>query len=243
MKAAPNVRVLLLAAAAVRAVLAIAAIPLAPFLYRKHVAVLILLRPTKEVLLFSGFAAHNGDVSLPVVAVAAAPILLAGVWLFFALGRVFGPELDKHDLPGIAGRLLPRAKLQRFQRAIEREGTKVVFLGRLAAMPSSLIAAAAGASGFDARRFLLIDAAGALCSLVVMVGLGWLLEDAYETAGPWLTGLGVVLLAAIAVVIGRALSGGGEARPATRRAASRRQSGRSRRTSPRRRRGAPARRS
>ena len=242
MKAAANVRGLLIVAAVVRAVLAIAAIPLAPFLYRKHVAVLVLLRPTKEVLLFAGYSMHNGDVSLPVVALAAAPILLAGVWLFFGLGRVFGPELDKHDLPGIAGRLLPRSKLQRFERALEREGIKVVFLARMAAMPSSLIAAAAGASDVDTRTFLIVDGLGALCSLVVMVGLGWLLEDAYESAGPWLTGVGVVVLAAIAVVIGRALSRDEPARPAKRQGASKRRSAQNRQTSRRRPRAARARR-
>lgn len=58
----------------------------------------------------------------------------------------------------------------------------------------------------DWRRFLIFDGAGAITSLALMLGLGWLFEDAYETAGPWLTGLGVAILIAIAVVIGRSLS-------------------------------------
>lgn len=242
MTAEPNVRRVLLAVAAARSVLAIAAIPLAPFLYREHVAVLVLLRPTKEVLLFAGYALHNHDVSLGVLLVAAAPILLGGVWLFFGLGRVFGPELRKRDLPGVARRILPRSKITRLQAAVAREGDKVVFLGRLAAMPSSLIAAAAGSSGVETRRFLIVDAAGGACSFAVMVGLGWLLEDAFETAGPWLTGAGVLVLAVIAVVIGRALGGASPARRATRGAASKRRNGPSRQKSPHPRRAARARR-
>ena len=192
-----------------RGVLAIAAIPLAPFLYREHFAVLVLLRPTKEVLLAAGLAAHSGDVSLVVVAIAAVPVLLAGVWLFFALGREYGADLAQRELPGVAGRILPRQRVKRLQKAIEVEGDKVVFIARLAAMPSSLMAAAAGSAKFDVRRFLIIDGIGALVSLVVMVGLGWFLEDAYEAAGPWLTGLGVLALAAIAVFIGRSFSRAG----------------------------------
>jgi membrane protein DedA with SNARE-associated domain len=214
-----DVRKALLAAAAVRGVLEVAAIPLAPFLYKKHIAVLLLLRPTKDTLLFAGFAAHRHRVSLPVVAVAAMPLLIAGVWQFFALGRAYSSDLAKHELPGIAGRVLPRKRVRKMQAAIDREGDKVVFLGRLAAMPSTLVAAAAGAADLDWRRFLIVDAAGAVTSLVLMVGLGWFLENAYDAAGPWLTALGVGAIAAVAIVVGRAVSRE-EARPRAKRAAS-----------------------
>lgn len=212
----------LLGAAVARTVLALAAIPLAPFLFREHVAVLVLLRPTKETLLFAGFAAQNHDVSLPVVVLAALPLLLAGVWQFYALGREFSSDLNKRDLPGIAGRLLPRSRIKGLQDALQHQGQKVVFLGRLAAMPSSLIAAAAGASKFGVRRFLIVDTAGALCSLALMVGLGWVLDDAYEDAGPWLTALGLAAILVVAIVVGRSLTRAEAKRPAKRAAVSRR---------------------
>lgn len=196
----------LVVAAALRAVLSLVAIPLAPFLYREHPAVLVLLRPTKETLLFAGYSVHNHRASLAVVVAAALPILLLGVWQFYALGREYKSQLARKELPGIAGRVLPRDRVRKLQGAIDKRGRSVIFLGRLAAMPSSLIAAAAGASGFDRRTFLLVDTAGALTSLSLMLGVGWLLEDAYETAGPWLTGLGLAALVAAAVVIGRTLS-------------------------------------
>lgn len=209
-----------MAAAVVRAVLAVLAVPLAPFLYREHVAVLVLLRPTKEVLLFAGFAARRHDLTLPVLVVAAVPILVGGVWLFFGLGREYGPSLTEKQLPGVAGRLLPRERVRRLQSAIEREGAKVIFIGRLAAMPSSLVAAAAGAAKFDLTRFLIVDVCGALASLALMVGLGWLLEDAYEAAGPWLTALGVAALVGVGVVVARSFSRAPAAQPAARGAAS-----------------------
>ena len=212
----------LLVAAGVRAVLAILAIPLAPLLYRDNIAVLVLLRPTKETLLFAGFAAENGDISLGVAIVAALPILLGGVWLFFWLGREFCQDLEKQDLPGIAGRLLPRQRIVRLQDALNSQGDKVIFLGRLAAMPSSLIAAAAGASEISVRRFLIFDLAGGLLSLAAMLGLGWLLDDAYEDAGPWLTTLGLAAIVIAAVLVGRGLTRSGAKPRAKRAGASRR---------------------
>ena len=217
-KAGFNVRKALLAAAAVRGVLEIAAIPLAPFLYREHVAVLVLLRPTKEVLLYAGYELHQHDISLPVLVLAAIPLLTFGVWQFYWLGHAFSADLEKHELPGLAGRVLPRKRIRRFERAIEREGNKVLLLGRMAVMPSSLISAAAGASKMEWKRFATFDGIGAAASFALMVGLGWFLEDAYEAAGPWLTGVGVAVIAVVAVVIGRAL-GREEERPRAKRAA------------------------
>jgi membrane protein DedA with SNARE-associated domain len=212
------VRKALLAAAAVRGVLEVAAIPLAPFLYRKHVAILVLLRPTKETLLYAGFAMHRDRISLPVLILAAAPLLFLGVWQFFWLGRMYGKDLAKKDLPGLAGRILPRKRIRKMQSALDREGEKVVVLARFAAMPSTLISVAAGTS-MRWRRFLAYDAVGGIGSFVLMVGLGWFLEDAYDSAGPWLTALGVVALASGAIVIGRAITRE-PARPRAKRAAS-----------------------
>jgi membrane protein DedA with SNARE-associated domain len=81
--------------AVVRGVLAAGALLLAPWLYREHVAALVLLRPTKEVFLFAGFTTRHGDVFLPVVVLAALPLLLGGVWIFFGLGRAYQRELER----------------------------------------------------------------------------------------------------------------------------------------------------
>jgi membrane protein DedA with SNARE-associated domain len=189
--------------AVIRSVLAVVAIPLAPFLYREHAAVLVLLRPTKETLLFAGFLVHRGDVSPLTVLLAAIPLLVPGVWLFFALGREHGTE---EELPGLLGRILPRKRTRQLSHALEDHGDKVIFLARLAVLPSAVVAAAAGASDMQVRRFLWIDAAGAAVSLALMLGLGWVLRDAYKSAGPWLTAVGIAALVAAAVIIGRSLT-------------------------------------
>lgn len=158
--------------------------------------------------LFSGFLAREGDVSLPVVIVAALPLLLAGVWLFFGLGRAYAKDLKKAELPGLAGRVLPKKRLNQLRDVLDERGMRVVFLGRLAAFPSSLMAAAAGSAGVSWRLFVVADTAGALVSLGITVGIGYGLGEAYEEAGSWLTGAGVVVLVVLASVVGRSLSSG-----------------------------------
>jgi membrane protein DedA with SNARE-associated domain len=166
--------------------------------------VLVLLRPSKEVLLLAGFLAREGDVGLPVAVAAALPLLLGGVWVFFALGRSYEESIDE-ERGGLAGRLLPADRVSGLADAVRDRGSKLVFLGRLAAFPSTLLAAAAGGSGMSTRRFIVADLAGALLSMSALMGAGYVLGEAYEEAGPWVTAVGAVVLAVAVVVLGRSI--------------------------------------
>src|SRR6186997_632418 len=85
----------------VRAVIAVVAIPLAPWLYRDHYIVLLLLRPTKDVLLLGGFLLRDGSVGLVPVLAAVVPLALFGVWIFYALGRAYSDELQSRSSNGL----------------------------------------------------------------------------------------------------------------------------------------------
>lgn len=191
--------------AGARVALSLVAIPLAPFLYREHFVVLVLLRPTKEVLLAGGFFIRDGRVSLPLLLVAAVPLLIFGVWHFFFLGRGYAKEIKACSLPGPADRLLPAKRINALQKVLRKRGEKLVFVGRLAVFPSSLVAAAAGSSRMKTRPFLLADGLGGLASVVEVVGAGYLLGQAYESAGRWITVAGVVALGVLLYLGGRYL--------------------------------------
>jgi len=121
-------RVVLLWLAAVRSVLGVAAIPLAPFLYREHFALLVLLRPTKEVLLAAGFLIKRGDVNPVVVVLASLPLAVGAVWQFYFLGRGFSEELRSGEgLPNLAQRLLPPERVKKLCAALERKGSRLIF--------------------------------------------------------------------------------------------------------------------
>ena len=187
-----------------RGVLSVLAIPLVPALYRDHFVVLVLLRPTKEVLLAGGFFVRQGDAHLGAVLVAAVPLALFGVWLLYAAGRAYEEEIQGQDgLPRWARRFLPKDRIEDLSRILDRKGRGVIVAGRLAAFPSSLLGAAAGASGMEPRPFLSADALGFALSVAEVVGAGYVLGTAYRSAGPWLTALGVVVLFGLLIVLGR----------------------------------------
>ena len=203
--AKPTVKKVLLGVAFVRMVLGIVAIPLAPFLYEKHFLVLVLLRPTKEVFLAGGFLARRGDVDLALLVLAAIPLSIGAVWLFFLLGRAYSKEIGSDKMPRIAARILTPERIKKFERTLEKRGPKLIFLGRLAVLSSATVAAAAGAAKLEPKRFFPWDLAGGLVSIAYTVAAGWFLGEAYEKAGPWMTGAGVVALIGFMYILGRSL--------------------------------------
>jgi membrane protein DedA with SNARE-associated domain len=206
-------RWVLVAFAGLRLVVAAVAVPLAPVLYREErIEVLVLLRPSKEVLLLAGYVIGQGDASALAVVLAALPLLLGAVWLLFAVGRAFSDDLEDVGRNRWVAKVLPPRRIRKLTDAVCDRGMAVVFLGRLAAFPSTLVGAAAGASDVPTRRFLAADGAGALVSLVALLGAGYLLEDAYDVAGPWFTAAGVAVLALVALLLGRSLRSAGRAR-------------------------------
>jgi membrane protein DedA with SNARE-associated domain len=225
MRKDPRVRAVLLALAVVRIAIGVIAIPLAPFLWERHFVLLVLMRPTKEVLLAAGFLIRLGEVWWVPVLAAAAPLAIFGVWQFYFLGRQYAGQIKSGRMHWIAKRVLRPDHVRTMQSLLRRKGMKLVVLGRLAVFPSSVVALAAGSGDVKSRTFLPADLLGGLLSIVEVMGAGFVLGYAYKRAGPWITVLGFVVLVAIAVVIARAL---------------RRERGRSRPTAARARRGARA---
>lgn len=202
---APAMQRTLLAFAALRAALGVVAIPLAPFLFEDHFLVLVLLRPAKEVFLAGGFLARGGDVNLVLLVLAAIPLSIFGVWHFYLLGRAYSNDIGSHRMSGLAARILTPDRIERLERSLERKGTKLVFLGRLAVLSSAAVAAAAGAAKMEPAKFFPWDLGGGLLSIAYTVGAGWFLGAAYEEAGPWITAAGVAALLGFAFVLGRTL--------------------------------------
>lgn len=202
---ARDVRGYLVALAVVRIGVGIIAIPLAPMLYKKHFLILALMRPTKEVLLFGGFLARQHRLNLFEVLVAAVPLAILGVWHSFALGRTHATDIRAGKLPGLGGRVLNVSKIKKMQKVLEKKGPKLVLIGRLAAFPSTVVGAAAGASKMETGKFLLADGLGGLLSIAEAAGAGFALGGAYKHGKHWLTFVGLGALAVFAVLVGRYL--------------------------------------
>lgn len=178
--------------AGVRVAAGVVALPLFPVLFREHFLVLVLLRPTQGVLLAGAFLARQGHVWLPQILLAAIPLQVVAIWLYFALGRLWKDDIDQEDgLPFAAARLLNRDQTRRLCGVLKKKGARLAFLARFAIFPTGLLSGAVGASELEPRRYLMADAAGLLAATAVSIGAGYVLGIAQDRAGPWLVAIGV----------------------------------------------------
>lgn len=201
----PLVRRVAVGVAVARYVVPLAVIPAIPFLIaRGELALLVLLRPQKEFLLLSAAQlARTGAPSIPLLLAAYVPFMVVAVWAFFVVGRIFRPALDAGEAPRWLTRILPAQQLELGRKVLARRGPLIAVMGRLAALPPTIMAAAAGASDVDGRRYLAADLVGAFGSFALMVGAGLVLGEAYEDYGIWITVAGVVVLVALIALITR----------------------------------------
>ena len=174
------------------------AIPLAPFLYRRHFLILVLLRPSQGVLLAGAVLARHGGIPLWELLAAALPLQVLVVWLYFLIGEAWQTEIDNDDeLPFMMTRVLPPKRINRLRRALRKRGRQLVVLARFAVFPTGLLAATAGASDMEARRFFLADGAAFAVATALVVGTGDALGVAKHQAGVWVGVIGVAGLVAL----------------------------------------------
>jgi membrane protein DedA with SNARE-associated domain len=183
----------------------LAVIPAIPFLIaRGELALLVLLRPQKEFLLLAAAQlARTGAPSVALLFAAYVPLMIVAVWAFFIVGRIFRPALDAGEAPRWLTRILPPQQLDVGRRVIARRGPLIAVMGRMAALPPTIMAAAAGASDVHGPRYLVADLVGALGSFALMVGAGLVLGEAYDEYGIWITVAGIGVLVALIALITR----------------------------------------
>lgn len=194
----------LLALSGLRYVVPILALPLVPVLTPDDVGLLTLLRPGKEILLLAGGLTRTRATPGVLVAfLAYLPLMVGGVWAFFGLGRAYAEDLRAGEGPAWLTRAVPPDKLEAAQRVLTRRGPVVALIGRVAALPPTVVAAAAGVSDVHTGRFLLADFVGAVLSFALLFGIGLALGAAYEQGGPWLTGIGLALVVVAVMLVSR----------------------------------------
>lgn len=188
-----------------RYVIVLGVIPAIPvLLLQERIALLVLLRPTKEWLLLGGAVLRvQGTPPVWLLFAAYVPLMIVVVWCFFLAGRAYRTVLRDGTGPRWLHRALPPDKLDLAQRMLVRRGPLIAVLGRLAAMPPTLLAAAAGVSDVGARRYLAADLAGAMIAFAGVVTAGYGLGEAYQRGGVWITIVGVAVFVALVALMTR----------------------------------------
>ena len=198
------------AVAIVRYVVPLAAVPLIPLLVLPErlspssITLLVLLRPQKEFLLLAGGTFNARGWPDPWVVLAAyTPFMVVAVWAFFVVGRAYRDVLGSPDAPRWLARMAPPERVALARRVLEHHGPAIAFLGRLAALPPTILAAVAGASRVSARAYLGADLVGALAAFGLTLGAGYALGETLERGGVALTAAGVVLFVAFVALLTR----------------------------------------
>lgn len=158
--------------------------------------------PTSAVMLAGGAFAAAGDLALWQVCMVAYAAALAGDQTGFQLGRVGGNWLNRH-LEVMPKRAALYAKAQ---DAIAKWGGVAVFFSTWAAAPlGPWVNFAAGAAGFSAWKFTVLDALGEAIWVTVYVALGYTFASNLDALAGLVSDWGA-LLTAVVVAIAAAMA-------------------------------------
>jgi membrane protein DedA with SNARE-associated domain len=181
-------------------VLGAAAFPLAPFLYRHHYLILVLLRPTRLVLFFGGVQWRRHATNPWFIVIAALPLGLFGVWQAYALGLTYKTRISSGHIPPRWKRFFPTRRIRRLQEVLREQGIKLVILARIGTFPSYLIGTAAGSSDVDPKKFFIADGTGVILEIGASMSLGYLVGKGGGQAV--VIGIGVAAVAVAGLIYG-----------------------------------------
>lgn len=146
--------------------------------------------PSEVTLLFSGFAVHQGWMSLPVAVVAATAGNLVGSLLAYAVGAT--GLLARH---AVAHKVIVR-----WEGLIERHGIRAILIARLLPLARTFVSLPAGARRVSLVPFIALTTLGCALWATAIVLLGALAGSAWTTidsvAGRVLLASGLLVLAA-----------------------------------------------
>lgn len=163
--------------------------------------------PSELIMPLAGFNAARGTIPLWLAISAGAAGSLAGAYLWYLVGLVYGPDRLRRVIAR-HGRWLTMtpAQLDRAQGWFDRHGRAVVFFGRFVPTVRTLISVPAGLARMFLPRFLLFSALGSLIWCGALAVAGYWLQGSYQQVGSWLNPISTaVILALVAFYLWRVI--------------------------------------
>lgn len=160
--------------------------------------------PSEVVLPFAGFVARDGDASLLGMITAATAGSIAGAWVLYGIAATVGEE-RLHTLVRRHGKWfrLTEDDLVKAEQWFDRRAVIAVTAGRCVPLIRSLVSIPAGFRRMPLVRFTLYTLLGSAVWNTGLIGAGYLLRDNWEVVERYMSFVQYVVLAVIAVVIGR----------------------------------------
>jgi membrane protein DedA with SNARE-associated domain len=134
--------------------------------------------PEDTTLILSGFLISQGITKLlPTFLVVYSGLLITDFSLYLA-GRKYGRRIVEHKR---FHKIISAERLSKLEEKFKRWGIFVVFFGRHLLGVRAQIFLVAGVMRMPAIRFLMADAASAIITITLMVGIGYLGGNSIET--------------------------------------------------------------
>lgn len=178
-------------------------LPAAPSLLGRSPVLLEFLRASTAAMVAAGAFARVGRASLELALLAPLPTLMFSDPFVWWAGRLWGPDVAKF-LGGSSHRAQRRT--ERALRFLERYDAWAVVFAYLLPVPSAFIYAGAGWGGMPLRRFLLLDLAGTLLWVGLIVGLGYAIGEPAVHVAKLITRYSLIAVVGLIVL---ALAGAG----------------------------------
>jgi membrane protein DedA with SNARE-associated domain len=155
--------------------------------------------PGETALLAGAALSRSGTLFLPWVVLIATAGAILGDNLGFFIGRRGGRALVERFGARVG---LSEARFAQFDRFFDTHGAKTVFIARFVTGLRVVGAVLAGTSGLPWGRFLFYNASGAVAWAGTFGAVGYLLAYSWATLEEWMGRSGLILLAALAVILG-----------------------------------------
>ncbi len=158
--------------------------------------------PSEVILVFGGFMTTYTTLNIPIMILAATLGSLVGAIVLYYIGKIFNKERLKRIIGGKIGKVL-RLKASDIEKAdkwFDTKGNKTVFFCRFIPIVRSLISIPAGMSEMPMQRFLIYTILGSLIWNTVLIVVGSIVGDKWETIVGYLDNFSNVILIILVII-------------------------------------------
>ena len=158
--------------------------------------------PSEVILVFGGFMTTYTSLNIPIMILAATLGSLLGAIVLYYIGKIFNKEILKRIVNGKIGKVL-RLKASDIEKAdkwFDTKGNKTVFFCRFIPIVRSLISIPAGMSEMPMQKFLLYTITGSLIWNTVLIIVGSIVGDKWETIVGYLDNFSNIILIILVII-------------------------------------------
>ena len=158
--------------------------------------------PSEVILVFGGFMTTYTSLNIPIMILASTLGSLLGAIVLYYIGKIFNKERLKRIVNGKIGKVL-RLKASDIEKAdkwFDTKGNKTVFFCRFIPIVRSLISIPAGMSEMPMQKFLLYTILGSLIWNTVLIIVGSIVGDKWETIVGYLDNFSNIILIILVII-------------------------------------------